>query len=138
VNITNGKKPELLISIVEGKESGTFFNPCKEKISHKKGWIAYSSRPKGSVIIDDGAVKAITEMGKSLLPTGIISIEGNFEVGDPVNCLNSDGKRVAKGLINYSAPDIKKIMRKKTAEIEKILGYKYSDEAIHRDNMVIL
>jgi len=138
VNITNGKKPELLISIVEGKQNGTFFNPCKEKISHKKGWIAYSSRPKGSISIDDGAVRAITEMGKSLLPTGIISIEGNFEVGDSVNCLNSNGKRLAKGLINYSSSDIKKIMGEKTSEIEKILGYKYSDEAIHRDNMVIL
>ena len=138
VNITNGNKPELLVSIAEGKESGTFFNPCKEKISHKKGWIAYSSRPKGSISLDDGAVRAITEMGKSLLPTGIIRSEGNFEVGDSVNCLNSNGKRVAKGLINYASSDIKKIMGKKTTEIEEILGYKYSDEAIHRDNMVIL
>lgn len=138
VNITSGKKPELLSSIFEGKEVGTFFKPCKEKISHKKGWIAYSSRPKGSITLDDGAVKAITERGKSLLPTGIINIEGDFEVGDPVNCLNSHGKRVAKGLINYSSSDMNKIMKRKTSEIEEILGYKYSDEAIHRDNMVIL
>ena len=138
VNIINGKSPELLIALVEGKERGTFFNPCKEKISHRKSWIAYSSRPKGSITIDDGAVKAITEMGKSLLPTGIINIEGNFEVGDSVNCLNTEGKRVAKGLINYSSLDIKKIMKRKTSEIEKILGYKYSDEAIHRDNMIVL
>ena len=137
VNITNGKRPDLLISIIEGKKSGTFFNPRKDKISHKKGWIAYSSRPKGSINLDDGAVKAITEMGKSLLPTGIIRIEGNFEVGDSVNCLNSHGKRIAKGLINYSSSDMKKIMGKKTSEIEEVLGYKYSDEAIHRDNMVI-
>ena len=95
------------------KRAALFSIPCKEKISHKKGWIAYSSRPKGSISIDDGAVRAITEMGKSLLPTGIISIEGNFEVGDSVNCLNSDGKRVAKGLINYSSSDMKKIMGKK-------------------------
>ena len=138
VSIISGKRPELLRSIVEGNESGTFFKPCKVKISHKKGWIAYSSRPKGSITLDDGAVKAITEMGKSLLPTGIINVEGIFEVGDPVNCLNSHGKRVAKGLINYSSPDMNKIMRRKTSEIERILGYKYSDEAIHRDNMVIL
>jgi glutamate 5-kinase len=138
VNITNGKKPELLRSIVEGEEIGTFFDPGKGKISHRKGWIAYSSRPKGAVILDDGAVKAITEMGKSLLPTGIITVEGNFEVGDSVNCLNSNGTRVAKGLINYSSRDMKKIMRRKTSEIEEILGYKYSDEAIHRDNLVVL
>ena len=138
VSIISGKKPELLISIVKGNECGTFFEPCKEKMSHKKGWIAYSSRPKGSITLDDGAVKAITEMGKSLLPSGIMSIEGNFEVGDSVNCLNSQGKRVAKGLINYSSGDMKKIMRRKTSEIEGILGYKYSDEVIHRDNMVVL
>ena len=77
-------------------------------------------------------------MGKSLLPTGIINVEGKFEVGDSVNCLSTDGKRVAKGLINYSSADMKKILKRKTSEIEKILGYKYSDEAIHRDNLVVL
>ena len=115
-----------------------FPNPSKERISHRKGWIAYSSRPKGAVTLDDGAVKAITERGKSLLPTGIVAIEGNFEVGDSVNCLSADGRRVAKGLVNYSSSDMKKIMRRKTSEIEKVLGYKYSDEAIHRDNLVVL
>lgn len=138
VSITSGKKPELLSEIICGRECGTFFSPSREKISQKKCWIAYSSRSKGAVILDDGAVKAVTGMGKSLLPTGIVGVEGNFEVGDPVNCLNSQGKRVAKGLSNYSSGDMKKIMRRKTSEIEGILGYKYSDEAIHRDNMVIL
>jgi glutamate 5-kinase len=138
VTITSGKKPELLKSIVHGSEVGTFFKACKKKISHKKGWIAYSSRPKGSVVLDNGAVRAITEMGKSLLPTGIMRIEGNFAVGDSVYCLSPDGKRVAKGIINYSSSDMEKITQKKTSEIEKILGYKYSDEAIHRDNMVLL
>jgi len=138
VSITNGKKPELLMSVVECKEVGTFFYPSKERISHRKGWIAYSSRPKGAVTLDDGAVKAITERGKSLLPTGIVAIEGSFEVGDSVNCLSADGRRVAKGLVNYSSSDMKKIMRRKTSEIEKVLGYKYSDEAIHRDNLVVL
>lgn len=138
VSITNGKKPELLIAIVENKDVGTFFRPSKEKIPHRKGWIAYSSRPKGAVTLDTGAVKAITDGGKSLLPTGIITVEGNFEVGDAVNCLSPEGKRVAKGLINYSSADMKKIMKRKTSEIEEILGYKYSDEAIHRDNLVLL
>jgi len=138
VNIISGKKPELISLLLEGKEAGTYFKPDRGRISQRKSWIAYSSRSKGAVVLDDGAVKAITQMGKSLLPTGIISIEGKFDVGDSVYCLNSFGQRVAKGLINYSSSDIKKIMRKKTSEIEGILGYKYSDEAIHRDNMVIL
>ncbi len=138
VNIISGKKPELISSLLEGGEIGTYFKPGKEIISHRKSWIAYSSRSKGTVTLDDGAVNAITKMGKSLLPTGIISVEGNFDVGDSVYCLNAQRKRIAKGLINYSSSDIKRIMRKKTSDIEGILGYKYSDEAIHRDNMVIL
>ena len=138
VSIISGKKPELISLLLEGGEFGTYFKPGKEKISHRKSWIAYSSRSKGVIILDDGAVKAITEMGKSLLPTGIIAIEGNFDVGDSVYCLNSVRKRIAKGLVNYSSSDIKRIVRRKTSEIEGILGYKYSDEAIHRDNMVML
>ena len=138
VNIMSGRRPELLSGIIEGNESGTFFKPCSEKISLRKGWIAYSSRPKGSVTLDDGAVMAIAGKGKSLLPSGIIHVEGNFSAGDCVFCLNSSGKRIAKGLINYASSDMKRIMQKKTSEIEGILGFKYSDEAIHRDNMVIL
>jgi glutamate 5-kinase len=85
-----------------------------------------------------GAARAITAMGRSLLPTGIISVDGDFDVGDAVYCVDAAGNRVAKGLTNYSSSDLKKIMGKKTAEIEKILGYKYSDEAVHRDNLAIL
>jgi glutamate 5-kinase len=77
-------------------------------------------------------------MGKSLLPSGIIAIEGDFDLGDSVNCTDPNGRRVAKGIVNYSSSDIRRIMGKKTSEIERILGYKYSDEAIHRDNLVIL
>jgi glutamate 5-kinase len=138
VNITSGRRPELIGTIVKGSGSGTFFKPCRDKISQRKGWIAYSSRPKGSVTLDDGAVIAITQKGKSLLPTGIVHVEGVFSPGDCVNCLDRKGRRVAKGLINYTSADLKKILQKKTSEIEEILGYKYSDEAIHRDNMVIL
>jgi len=137
VHIINGKKPELLRSILEGKAIGTFFKPSRVKISQRKGWIAYSSRAKGSVTLDNGAVRAITEQGKSLLPSGIAAVEGKFDVGDSVDCLDAGGKRVAKGLINYSSSDMKRIMGKRTTEIEKALGYKYSDEVIHRDNMVI-
>jgi len=89
-------------------------------------------------LIDDGAVKALRERGKSLLPSGVVSVEGSFEIGDAVYCLTVHGKRIAKGLANYASEDLRKIQGKKTGEIEKILGYKYSDEAIHRDNLVII
>ncbi len=138
VHIISGKKEGLLCDLIRGKKCGTTFKPNKERLPSRKGWIAYGSRPKGSLIIDDGAVKAIIKGGKSLLPSGIIGVEGNFDIGDSVYCLDSKGNRVAKGLINYSYSEISKIKGKKTSEIEGILGYKYSDEAIHRDNLVIL
>lgn len=137
VNIISGKKRGLIKAVVSGEKYGTFFNPGKNRLSQKKGWIAYSSRSKGTITIDDGAVKALVEKGKSLLPSGIMAVEGSFEVGDSVYCIDTSGKRIAKGLTNYSSADIRKIMGQKTTEIEKILGYKYSDEAVHRDNLVL-
>jgi len=95
-------------------------------------------RSKGAIHIDDGAVNALTNMGRSLLPSGIMKVEGAFEVGDYVRCLDSRGNRVAKGLTNYSSNDLDRIRGKKTSDIEKILGYKYSDEVIHRDNLVVV
>lgn len=138
VHIISGKQPGLLRALVNGEKTGTYFEPKEKGLSHKKSWIAYSSRSKGSIVIDSGAVKALSKMGKSLLPSGIVSVDGSFEVGDAVYCVDDEGKRIAKGLMNYSSADIKKIKGHKTSEIEAILGYKYSDEAIHRDNLVIL
>ncbi len=138
VNIISGKRRGLIVSLMKGEKHGTFFKPRESRISNRKCWIAYSCRSKGSVVLDDGAVKAIIAMGRSLLPTGIVSVEGDFEVGDSVYCVDSSGNRIAKGLTNYSSSDLRKIAGRKTAEIENILGYKYSDEAIHRDNLAML
>jgi glutamate 5-kinase len=138
VVIMSGKKNSLLPRFIKGKDVGTYFEPKKERLSSKKGWIAYGVRTKGSIFLDDGAVKALTEMGRSLLPSGIAGVEDSFEVGDYIKCLNADGKMIAKGLTNYSSKDLGKIKGKKTSYIEKILGYKYSDEVIHRDNLVLV
>jgi glutamate 5-kinase len=138
VVIMNGRKGGLLQKLIAGKKVGTYFEPGKQRMSSRKGWIAYGVRSKGAIHIDDGAVNALTSMGRSLLPSGIIKVEGNFEVGDYVRCLDSKGNRVAKGLTNYSSEDLDRIRGKKTSEIEKILGYKYSDEVIHRDNLVVV
>jgi len=138
VHIISGRKDELLTSLLKGKHCGTVFKPKKEKLSSRKGWIAYGSRSKGSLIIDEGAVNALIQGGKSLLPSGIIAVEGDFDTGDAVYCLDPKNNRIAKGLTNYSSSEIEKIKGKKTSEIEKVLGYKYSDEAIHRDNLVLL
>ncbi len=138
VHIVTGKKEGVVTSLLEGKRAGTLFNPVETKLPSRKGWIAYGSRAKGSLLIDDGAVKALTEGGKSLLPSGITSVEGEFDTGDAVYCVDSRGNRIAKGLTNYSSSEIKKIKGKKTSQIEGVLGYKYSEEAIHRDNLVLI
>lgn len=138
VHIISGRREGLLVLLLEGKRLGTLFEPKEEKLSSKKGWIAYGSRAKGNLVIDEGAVKALIEGGKSLLPSGIISVDGGFDIGDAVYCIESKGNRIAKGLTNYSSSEIEKIKGKKTPEIEKILGYKYSEEVIHRDNLVLV
>jgi len=138
VNIINGRREGLIISLIKGIPCGTEFVPIKRKrLTAKKGWIAFGIRPKGVIVIDEGAKRAILERGKSLLPSGIISVDGDFEPGDAVYCNDQNGSRIAKGLSNYSSLEIEKIKGKKTSEIEKALGYKYSDEVIHRDNLVV-
>jgi glutamate 5-kinase len=138
VVIMSGKKRGLLSQLLSGKKVGTYFDPRKQRMSSKKGWIAYGVRSKGAIYLDNGAVDALTSLGRSLLPSGITKVEGSFDVGDYVRCLGRDGRKIAKGLTNYSSKDLEKIRGKKTSEIEKVLGYKYSDEVIHRDNLVIV
>jgi len=138
VVIMSGKKSGLLGRFINGAKVGTYFSPGTQRLSLKKGWIAYGVKSKGVLYLDDGAVDALATQGRSLLPSGIVKIEGHFDVGDYVRCVSKDGKKVAKGLTNYSANDIDKIKGKKTSEIERVLGYKYSDEVIHRNNLVIV
>ncbi len=137
VNIISGRKEGLLQNLLRGERLGTSFKPKEEHLCSRKRWIAFGLRSKGSIFLDSGAVRAIIEKGKSLLPSGIIGLDGSFDVGDAVNCLDQSRIRIAKGLTNYSSSDIERIKGKKTSEIEHILGYKYSDEVIHRDNMVV-
>lgn len=137
VNIINGRKHGILQTLLIGHFHGTEFTSRKGRLSAKKGWIAFGIRPRGSIIIDEGAKKALISLGRSLLPSGITKTEGSFETGDAVYCVDSGGVRIAKGLTNYSSEEIEKIKGRKTSEIEKTLGFKYSDEVIHRDNMVI-
>ncbi len=138
VHIVSGRNYGNIKAVLEGKEIGTYFEPVKERVTSRKGWIAYATRAKGNIYIDEGAVKALIKNGKSLLPSGIKKVDGEFDVGDAVYCIDEKGERIAKGLVNYSSCEIKLIKGKKSSEIEKILGYKYSDEVIHRDNLVIL
>ncbi|MEO5359654.1 MAG: glutamate 5-kinase [Nitrospirota bacterium] len=138
VNIVNGKSEGALTKIFDGSTAGTRFEPAAKKHGARKGWIAFGIRSKGRLTLDDGAAKAILSGGKSLLPSGIKSISGDFDRGDAVYCIAPGGRQIAKGLVNYGSAELQKIIGLKTAQIEGILGYKYSDEVIHRDNMTIL
>lgn len=93
---------------------------------------------KGDVVVDDGAKKAIIQKGKSLLPSGVVKVRGAFGRGDSVSCLGPRGKEFARGLVNYGVLELEKIKGLHSNQIEKVLGYKYSDEVIHRDDLVLL
>jgi len=138
VIIANGRREGVLKEIIKGRPWGTLFLPEKHSLSRKKHWIAYTLKPRGEIILDEGARKALVEKGKSLLPSGIVAVKGRFGVGSCVRCLDQEGKRVAKGLVNYSSFDLEKIKGLKTSEIETRLEFKQSDEAIHRDNLVVI
>jgi len=137
VVITNGAEPEILKKLFSGKKIGTFFVPKKQKLKSRKCWIAFTLKPKGVIRIDDGAASAILNRGKSLLPSGIVSVEGEFGVGAPVEFRKDDNERLGTGLVNYNSADIRKIMGLKSSQIKDRLGYKPYDYVIHRDNLAI-
>ena len=135
--IAPGKEKGILQAVIAGKDKGTLFLPMSDHLTSRKCWIAFTLRSRGKLIIDDGARVAIVEQGKSLLPSGIIGLEGTFDVGDPVTCVDQNGVALAKGLVNYGSQEIQKIMGLKSSKIEQVLGHKDYDEVIHRDNMAV-
>jgi glutamate 5-kinase len=134
--LTDGKHGSVA-KILRGEVDGTVFKPNGSRMDHRKRWIAFSTKEAGVVEVDGGAAKALLERGKSLLPAGIVGCHGDFEEGDPV-VVRHNGKQIAKGLSNYSAEQIRRIMGRKSAEVMTLLGEKYFDEVIHRDNLVPL
>ncbi|MBC2696430.1 MAG: glutamate 5-kinase [Desulfobacteraceae bacterium] len=136
--IARGEKHDILIKLFAGKEHGTFFIPKKEKLANRKCWIAFTLKPKGTIMIDDGAAAAILKSGKSLLPSGIVRVEGEFIMGDAVEFRKENNDEIlGTGLVNYCASDIRKIMGLKSGKIKKYLGHKSYDEVIHRNNLAI-
>lgn len=134
----SGYTIETIKSFLRGNFQGTVFFPEKNNLRGRKRWLFIIQRSKGKIYIDEGAVKALTHGGKSLLPGGIKGVEGSFSRGDVVDILDENKNLIGRGITSYSDGEIKKIKGKKTGEIVKILGYKYSDEVVHRNDMVIL
>ncbi len=138
--IASGREPGTLGRVLRGEPVGTFFPPRGDRLAARKRWIAFAVPPQGRLLVDAGARQALTERGKSLLPSGVVEIEGEFEAGEVVAlcAAGGDGKEFARGLVNFDARELRKIGRARTQEIEGLLGYKSFDEVIHRDNLVVL
>lgn len=135
--VASGREPEVLSRLMAGEPLGTLFLGREAKLAGRKHWIAYTLRPKGFLVLDGGACRAIVGGGKSLLPSGVVEVRGRFGIGDPVHCLDADGRAVAAGLVNYDAEAVRKIQGLKTSQIDEVLGFHDSDEIIHRDNLVL-
>jgi glutamate 5-kinase len=136
--VASGLDKEVISKIFTGDSIGTIFMPAEHKLTSRKHWIAFSSRPTGRVIVDDGARTALSQGKKSLLPSGILEVDGVFETGEVIHCVDTKGMEFARGLTNYNSDEIKSIKGLKSRDIEEKLGYRVYDEVIHRDNLVVL
>lgn len=135
--ITQGQAPENLLKILQGESIGTFFEAQSSKANARKRWIYGNTIPAGRLYLDGGAIRAIQSAGKSLLPAGITEVEGEFSVQDAVVVCDASGQEIARGLVNYSDEDLRKICGHQSADIANLLGYKGAETAIHRDNLVL-
>ncbi len=136
--IASGNRPHALRSLFAGEEIGTYFAPAADRLTRRKHWIAYSVQPTGALVVDDGAVRALVRKGTSLLPKGVVRVEGEFDRGEAVSIVSTSGKEVAKGLARYTAEEIRAIAGLASWEIVDRLGYKFFDEVVHRDDLVLL
>ena len=136
--IVNGFDKSIAEKIYKGKSVGTLFWAGREKIKKRKHWIAHTLKPSGKITIDSGAEKAILSRGKSLLPAGVIKVEGKFEFGNAVRILGENGKEIARGLVNYNFRDLDSIMGMRTTAVKKIFKDNFYNEVIHRDDLTLL
>lgn len=132
------EEEDILRRILAGEEVGTIFLPNDDSLVQRERWIAFAGQPQGEVIVDAGAVNALLVGKKSLLPSGVIGVQGKFGVGDLIRVLDPSAKEIARGLSNFSSEEIDKIKGANTGELSKVLGYKTFEEVIHRNNLVCL
>ena len=136
--IASGREPEILKRLASGEAIGSQLVAETPTLAARKQWLADHLQVRGRLLLDHGAAQALAAGGKSLLPVGVHELEGNFERGEVVSCIAPDGREIARGLVNYSAHEARRILRAPTSEIEARLGYEDDPELIHRDNLVLL
>ncbi|MFQ3789935.1 glutamate 5-kinase [Halomonas sp. A29] len=136
--IASGRQPEVLTRLAQGERLGTLLCPEEAPIAARKRWLAGQLQVRGSLTLDAGAVKVLRSSGSSLLAVGVKALSGDFVRGDMVLCLDEQGERVAKGLVNYGADEARRLLGQPSHQIEAILGYMEAPELIHRDNLVVL
>ena len=134
--IADGREPQVVRHIADGATTGTLFTTEKQPQPARKQWLASLLYPKGQLVLDAGAVKGVSQAGRSLLPVGVTAVTGDFLRGDLVRCVDPAGEEIARGLSNYSAADAKKLLGRASADIEAILGFGGEEELIHRDNLI--
>ena len=135
--IAGGRNQQILHQVAAGKNVGTLLSASQKPLAARKQWLAGQLQVKGKLILDAGAVKVLTEQGRSLLAVGVSAVQGKFTRGELVSCMDSHGVEIARGLVNYNSDEANRIKGQSTEAIPKILGYRDDDELIHRDNLVI-
>jgi glutamate 5-kinase len=136
--IASGREPDVLTRLAAGEDMGSALIADAVSLAARKQWLADHVRLAGRLKLDAGAARALARDGKSLLPIGVVAVEGEFERGEVVGCFDPDDREIARGLVNYNAAEAARILRRPSSEIEAILGYVDEPELIHRDNMVLL
>jgi glutamate 5-kinase len=136
--IADGHRPGVIAALLEGSAVGTYFQPRDSRLTARKRWIAFATPVAGFLDVDRGACRALVEGGKSLLPSGIVKVAGDFLAGDAVAIRDPEGREFARGIVNYDAREVGLLRGAQTRDIERLLGYRMLDEVIHRDNLVVL
>jgi len=137
VVIASGRVKEPIRRVLEGRDVGTLVVPAKERMIRKRHWVRYGLKEQGEVKLDAGATAAVLAQGASILPVGLLSVEGSFQRGDAVSVLSNEGEKIGTGLAAYPSEELVLIAGKRSAEIEDVLGYKYLEVAIHRDDLIV-
>jgi glutamate 5-kinase len=138
VVIGPARDPDVLRRIANGEDCGTLFLPAGTALASRKYWIAYTLKMAGTLVVDAGAQRAVTEANRSLLPAGIVAVQGTFRAGDAVSIVGQDGREIARGLTRYDARDVQKLLGARSEQIEQRLGFYSGAEIVHRDDLVVL